>query len=219
MSVANALNMFPSLRKRPLTEGTDDATIDLDLARAATSSSSRIDLDENVSVSANVIDLDEDELAPAGNPAITASVPVASLAECNVDGVCVHAGDRAAGKYYLFTVVTQHCLAQYQRPDDIGREGLFTALKSVYAEAYPDTEHTLHNGPIYGIVARELHANSNVESSRNPHLHCAAAFSSEHRWKTIERLLRQRHDIKVIDRRHHNRYRKVNAFIRNATLL
>ena len=193
-----------SLRKRPLPESLDDGTVDLDLdpiafsssantAPVAASSSARIDLDEEPMVSAHAVDLDDADSASAQE-------------QCAIDGARVHVGENASGKFYLFTVVTERGTARYKQPDAIGREGFFVALKSVYAEVYPDAEHTLHSGPLYGMVARELHANSNLERSRNPHLHCATAFATDHRWKTIERLLRERHEIKVLIQRHDNMY-------------
>ena len=114
----------------------DDA-VDLDadglltLSAAPASSSSRINLDEE-NVTPTVAAIASEGSAPSGQ-------------ECSVDGDCVQAPDRAAGKYYMFTVVTERGEAQYKKPDDIGREGLFTAVTNVYGEAYPQAKHGRQN--------------------------------------------------------------------------
>ena len=189
--------MFASLRKCPLAA----ASVSIDVGSDDLSLSARGS--ENVAASSTSgcalargiialrFDLDED--APPGASSSNAS----SASECTVDGHCPHAPNRAASKYYLFTVVAERGDSRYKKPDEIGREGLFNALKAVYAETSPEDDHALHKGPLYGIVAQDLHSGSNLESNRNANLHGAAAFAAGHSWKTIDPLLRENHQIKM----------------------
>ena len=129
--------------------------------------------------------------------ALTAGVAGAQPEEdCLVDGVLEHVANKAAGKFYLWSAVTERGPPRYRTPDEIGREGLYRAIQAAYARAYP-ADHALHAGPAFGKVARELHRLSPVHRSRNPHLHAATAFLVEHKWKALERILREEHKIKV----------------------
>ena len=134
-----------------------------------------------------------EQLAPAV-PAVRAVVDAHS--ECPVDGELPLPNLRAAGKFYLWSAVTERGPPRYRTPDEIGREGLYRAIQAAYARAYP-AGHALHAGPAFGKVARELHRLSPVHRSRNPHLHAATAFLVEHKWKALERILREEHKIKV----------------------
>jgi hypothetical protein len=104
--------------------------------------------------------------------------------------------DRAAGQYYLFTVVRSSS-PQYKQPDELGRQGLWNALGQAYGTAFKD-DHVCHGGPLFGKVARELHAASAEEEQRQPHLHAACAFAVRHRWKHVEYVLRQELRVKAI---------------------
>lgn len=102
--------------------------------------------------------------------------------------------DSAAGQYYLFTLV--HSGGHYKHPEELGREGFWAVLKAAYSKAFPD-DHVCHGGPLYGKVARELHAASEDEEQRQPHLHAACAFAARHRWKMVESILRTELRVKA----------------------
>ena len=116
---------------------------------------------------------------------------------CAVDGACVPAGERVASKYYHFTMLEVTGNPGMKKPDDVGRQGFFEAIQRTYAHLYRDEAHPLHNGPAYGCVARELHARSSQEDRRKAHLHSPCAFPVEHKWKAVERHLREVEKIKV----------------------
>ena len=116
---------------------------------------------------------------------------------CTVDEVFPHVGDRAAGRYYLFTM--PHCrqvIPGRKSPEEVGRNGLHAAIVRSYAAVFP-ASHACHIGPDYGVVAQEKHASSPNEASQGVHLHGAWAFPVEHRWKAVERQLRVVEGIKV----------------------
>jgi hypothetical protein len=100
----------------------------------------------------------------------------------------------AAGQYYLFTVVRS--AGPYAQPEDLGRQGLWDALKAAYRKVLMD-DHPCHCGPVYGKVARELHAASPDAEQREPHLHAACAFGVRHRWKAVESVLRLEFRVKA----------------------
>ena len=84
-----------------------------------------------------------------------------------------------------------------KKPDEVGRQGFYEAIVRTYTYLYPGADHALHNGPEYGCVARELHCQSPLECRRKAHFHCASAFAVEHKWKAVERYLREKEKIKV----------------------
>ena len=135
-------------------------------------------------------------LAPAA-PAVP-GVPVPPEPQvCPVDGELSHAGDRAEGKYYLFSQVASRVpIPGRKEPEDTTREELYAALVATYAAVFGE-EHACHNGPEYGLVAREQHRESPVERSRKVHNHAACAFPAFHRWKAVEKHMREHHGIKV----------------------
>ena len=117
--------------------------------------------------------------------------------DCPVDGELLHAGDRAEGKYYLFTQVASRVpIPGRKEPEDTTREALYAALVATYAAVFGEG-HACHNGPEYGLVAREQHRQSPVERSRKVHNHAGCAFSAFHRWKAVEKHMREHHGIKV----------------------
>ena len=79
----------------------------------------------------------------------------------------------------------------------MGREGFFNLLKAAYATAFP-APHPCHTGPLYGKVVREFHRDSGERRLRRAHMHAAVAFVAEHRWKAVERTLRENHGVKVV---------------------
>jgi hypothetical protein len=137
------------------------------------------------------------------------------LTECTVDGLLEHVGFRVAGKFYLFTVPWPKPGRPWKTPDEIGRQGLHEALVATYSRVFRQP-HPCHTGPLYGVVVRELHRLSPVQGLRNPHLHEAAPFPADHRWKAVEQHLRREHRIKVHISKHQC-YRTMYDYLTQAT--
>ena len=106
--------------------------------------------------------------------------------------------ERAAGKFYLFTQVEENGPPRAGRktPAETGREGLWNAVKATYAAVFP-VGHPCHDGALFGKVAQEGHPRSAEERLRKLHNHGAFAFPAEHKWKSVERHLREVHGVKV----------------------
>ena len=123
------------------------------------------------------------------------------LAECPVDGLLESPKARAAGKFYMFTQVEEDGPLQPGRktPAETGREGLWNAIVATYRAVFssPVPVHACHNGPAFGKVAQEGHPGSTEVKLQRLHNHAALAFPEEHRWKAVERHLREVHGVKV----------------------
>ena len=65
-----------------------------------------------------------------------------------------------------------------------------------YAALFPEG-HPCAGGPTSGKVVQEGHAGSGLVCLRNLHHHAACAFPQDHRWKTVEKQLREVLGIKV----------------------
>ena len=106
--------------------------------------------------------------------------------------------NNSSGKFYLFTQVEEDGPPRPGRktPTEVGREGLWLALKAAYAAVFPDS-HACHTGPVFGKVAQEGHPKSAELSQRRPHNHGACAFAADHRWKAVEKNLREVQGVKV----------------------
>jgi hypothetical protein len=119
---------------------------------------------------------------PEGAPvlAATASSSLAAPAEAEAEHDFPHIGDRAAGRFYLLTAVTQRQPAAGRlAPDEVAREGLCRRVQQAYRIAFP-ADHKCYSGPSHGKVVRELHRNSPALEVRTPHLHAALEFPAEH---------------------------------------
>ena len=119
-----------------------------------------------------------------------------ALPACPVDGPPNCAPDRAAGKYYLFSLVASGAALGYRQPDEVGRSGFYDALTQAYGAAFP-VGRPCRAGPLFGMVARELHQASPCRYRRDPHLHAACACPGHHRWKALEQYMRQQLRIKA----------------------
>ena len=75
-----------------------------------------------------------------------------------------------------------------KNPEDVGRERLWNAIVAVYLKIF-GAEHACHNGPEFGLVAREV--------SSAVHLHAACQLARDHKWKLVEKTLRTEHGVKV----------------------
>ena len=135
--------------------------------------------------------------AAAALPLVPVPEPTA-LAECIVDGHLPLPGATSSGKFYLFTQVEEDGPPRPGRktPAEVGREGFWNALKAAYAAVFPQG-HACHTGPVFGKVVQEGHSNSAELRLRRLHHHAACAFPAEHRWKAIERNLREVQGVKV----------------------
>ena len=114
-----------------------------------------------------------------------------------MDGSLVHAGDKQSSRWYLFTHVTE----DEQRPGrksplEIGREGFYNAIVDTYSKVFP-VGHACHSGPDFGKVVQEGHPESTLAVCRNLHHHGAFQFPTEHKWKAVEKHLREVQGIKV----------------------
>ena len=119
------------------------------------------------------------------------------LQECPVDGHLVPPGDRAAGKFYLFTQVSENEARPGRKtPEEVGRQGLYDAIAAAYGAVFAEG-HPCHDGPLFGKVVQEGHASSTEPSLQRLHSHAACAFPAEHKWKAVERHLREVQGVKV----------------------
>ena len=101
------------------------------------------------------------------------------------------------GKFYLFTQVEEDGPTRPGRktPAQLGREGFWDAIKAAYAAVFrPD--FPCHTGPVFGKIAQG-HTNSAELRLRRLHNHAACAFPAYHRWKAVERNLREAQGVKV----------------------
>jgi len=109
-----------------------------------------------------------------------------------------HVGDKVAGRYYLFTCMPTSIVGRKQ-PAEIGRQGLYESVSRAYGAVFP-SDHPCHHGPDFGAVALEPsmqeHGDASGEAAR-PHLHAALQFSRDHKWKAVEKQLREVQGIKV----------------------
>ena len=121
----------------------------------------------------------------------------ASLRECPVDGLLVPVADRQASRWYLFTQVTEDVpRAGRKTPEEVGREGLYNTIVEAYHHCFPPGD-LCHTRPEFGKVVQEGHAASTVEALRKLHNHAACQFPREHKWKKVEKYLREVKGIKV----------------------
>ena len=120
------------------------------------------------------------------------------LEECLVDGLITFAAENASGRFFLFTQVEEDGPPRPGRktPAETGRQGLYEAIGRTYQAVFPEGNAN-KAGQLYGKVVQEGHSRSNVASMRRLHNHAACAFPTEHRWKTVERHLREVEGVKV----------------------
>ena len=142
------------------------------------------------------------DVQPPARPAVVRAVVVqqggaASLGVCEVDGEFVHVADNAAGRFFLFTQVSESIARPGRKtPQETGRQGLYEAIQTSYAAMFPE-EHPCAGGATFGKVVQEGHPASGIACLRNLHNHAACAFPQNHRWKAIEKHLREEQGIKV----------------------
>ena len=97
----------------------------------------------------------------------------------------------------MFTQVTEDQVRIGRKsPEEVGREGLYKAIVETYAAVFP-AGHTCHVGPEFGKVAQEGHPSSTIDVLKNLHNHAVCQFPSEHKWKRVEKHLREVKGIKV----------------------
>ena len=142
------------------------------------------------------------EVQPPAGPAVVPAAVVqqggaASLSVCEVDGEFVHVADNASGRFYLFTQVSESIARPGRKtPEETGRQGLYEAIQTSYAAVFPE-DHPCAGGATFGKVAQEGHPASGIACLRNLHNHAACAFPQSHRWKAIEKHLREELGVKV----------------------
>ena len=85
---------------------------------------------------------------------------------------------------------------QSQAPEEVGREGLWRAVVATYAAAFP-LPHLCRPGPLFGKVVQEGHPKSTEGRLRRLHNHAAFAFPADHRWRAVEKHLREVHGVEV----------------------
>ena len=116
---------------------------------------------------------------------------VASLGVCEVDGEFVHVADNASGRFFLFTQVSESVARPGRKtPEETGRQGLYTAIQTAYAAVFPE-DHPCASGPTFGKVVQE------DNHAAIMHNHAACAFPQDHRWKAVEKQLREEQGVKV----------------------
>lgn len=114
-----------------------------------------------------------DELVP---------VPAVAQGAVNLFADLRPATDKTSSKFYMFTCVRGGD-PSWQQPAVLGRLGLWNSIVSAYGAVFPE-DHACRNGPLYGKVVLEQHADG------DPHLHAACCFPDRHRWKAVEKHLR-----------------------------
>ena len=90
----------------------------------------------------------------------------------------------------------RRAIAGWRHPGEVGREGVWLLLCNVYTAVFP-AAHPCRNGPKHGKCVREIHRHSPQPDSQRPHLHLAAEFVADHKWKAVERCLREQQGVKV----------------------
>ena len=142
----------------------------------------------------------EGEFQPPAGPAVVPAAVVqqggaASLSVCEVDGEFVHVADNASGRFYLFTQVSESIARPGRKtPQETGPQGLYEAIQTSYAAVFPE-DHPCAGGATFGKVAQD--PASGIACPRNLHNHAACAFPQNHRWKAIEKHLREELSLKV----------------------
>ena len=65
-----------------------------------------------------------------------------------------------------------------------------------YAAVFP-AEHACHGGPLFGKVGQEGHPASTDDRLKRLHNHGAFGFAAEHKWRAVEKNLREVQGIEV----------------------
>lgn len=134
---------------------------------------------------------------PAAVPAAPADANDTTSLECPVDGQLAFPAERSSSKFYMFTQVSELVQRPGRKtPEEVGREGLYNAIGRAYGRVFPEG-HACRTGPCYGKVAQEKHQASTDARMQRVHNHAICAFPADHRWKAIERDLREVEGIKV----------------------
>ena len=115
-----------------------------------------------------------------------------------MDRILTFPAERYAGKFYFFTQVEEDGLRRPGRktPGEVGREGLWSAIVTAYAAVFPQN-HPCHSGPLFGKIAQEGHPTSTEFRLRRLHNHAACAFPADHKWRAVERHLREVQGVNV----------------------
>ena len=65
-----------------------------------------------------------------------------------------------------------------------------------YGAVFP-AEHACHGGPLFGKVGQEGHPASTDDRLKRLHDHGAFGFAAEHKWRAVEKNLREVQGIEV----------------------
>ena len=140
--------------------------------------------------------------APGAAPALLAAAPAeaAGDADAVAGAETLPEEERPSdglrrARFYLVTMVWCS-VPHYVKPDSITRADFWGLICEAYRAVFPP-ENENHVGPNLGAVAKELHRNHEVHCMRHSHYHAACEFAVEHRWKQVERYLREHLHIKV----------------------
>ena len=109
-------------------------------------------------------------------------------------GVRACSGQRSWSVLPFHTSLRVHRQAWAQ--DTTGRQGLYEAIQTSYAAVFPE-DHPCAGGATFGKVVQEGHPASGMACLRNLHNHAVCAFPQNHRWKAIEKHLREEQGVKV----------------------
>ena len=82
------------------------------------------------------------------------------------------------------------------QPGDVSREHFLVRVREAYAAVFPVPD-VLHGGPTHAYVVREPHHNHPLVHLRDPHLHLAGEWPRSHRWKKVEKHLRERMNLQA----------------------
>ena len=137
-------------------------------------------------------------VVPAAPPVPAADTARLNPFDCPMDGALTWPSERAQGSFYLFTQVEEDGPPRPGRktPQEVGREGLWLAVKAAYAAVFP-AEHACHGGPLFGKVGQEGHPASTDDRLKRSHNHGAFGFAAEHKWRAVEKNLREVQGIEV----------------------
>ena len=120
---------------------------------------------------------------PAGEEAPAEAVSQAAIAAEGVDELTALSPD-AQRQHVHWTHVRTHN-PQDRQPSSFTRPQFFEFLQQVRKEVYPEAANPTGSILLFGLVAKERHAESAKEEERAEHHHCATFCSKRHYWRKV----------------------------------
>ena len=83
------------------------------------------------------------------------------------------------------------------QPHQLSRRELWEHLERVYKEVYPEPANRTGSILLFGMVVKELHAESTRDELRHEHHHAPTYCTKQHRWNRIAQVSLEKYHIKL----------------------